>query len=409
MPRKFIFYLILISLLMGIFEIAGYFSQFIADEIYDYRKQVLAEVNVAGLAEAKRGGMDPIIGWRPYGPRVIDDCNCQGTRVEYSFDRFGAREYNGYDAASAEIILVGNSYSHGYEVADEDAYAARLSRILGVSVANHAYGGYGPVQALLSLKQNIDHYPQARIAILGIMYENIYRMVNSYRPMLITKGTTYALKPYMKEGNIQPHPGQGAFKDVDTFKAYVNDAFDNDFWARPPQRFPFFFSFIQAMGTNFFYYKKLPRKIRKIGFPEYALAYSSSQFNQELISLLGLYAEFAKKQNIVPVVILIPRDKFDTRSASRFIDANRQRLPEQLLIGDVGTAAIDWERYNLLDAREADNVRFCHPSPYAHHPSPYAHQKIADFIAELPKNRTAWPVQGAEPALSQFRLEGPCS
>lgn len=395
MPQKFIFYLILISLLMAIFEIAGYLTRFIDDDMYDYREKVLAEVDEAGLVETKRGGIDPVLGWRPYGPRVTEDNNCQGTRVEYSFDRLGARVYSGYDEASAEIIVIGDSYSHGYEVAGEDAYAARLSRILGVSVANHAYGGYGPVQAFLSLKQNIVHYPQARIAILGIMYENIFRMVNSYRPLLITKGTTYALKPYMKAEDIQPHPGIDAFKDVDTFKGYVNVAFDKDFWARPPQRFPFFVSLIRAMRTDFFTFKKLPRKIRKIGFPEFALAYRSKKFCQELISLIGLYAEFAKKHNIVPLVVFIPRDKYDTRSVSRFIEANRQHLPADLLIGDVGTAAIDWEQYNLLDTREAKNVRFCHPSPYAH-------QKIADFIAELLKTALPGHLRAQSPRSQNF-------
>ena len=393
MPRKLIFYLILIGFLVVIFEIAGYLSRFIDDDMYDYREQILAEVNEAGLAEIKRGGLDPELGWKPYGPRVTDDDNCQGTPVEYVFDRLGARAYSGYDGASAEIIVVGDSYSHGWEVAGDDAYAARLSRILDVSVANHAFSGYGPVQAFLSLKQNIDHYPRVRIAILGIMYENIFRMVNSYRPLLITKGTTYALKPYMEAGDIEPHPGYGAFEGVDTFKRYANDAFDNDFWARPPQRFPFFVSFIQAAGTNFFFYKKLPRKIRKIGLPEFALAFRSNKFGQELNALLGLYAEFAKKRNIIPVVIFIPRDKFDTRSAAYFIDKNRQRLSENLLIGDVGSATIDWERYNLLDAREADNIRLCHPSPYAH-------QKIAEFIAELLK--TAIPGQIEAQPLRSF-------
>ncbi len=86
----------------------------------------------------------------------------------------------------------------------------------------------------------------------------------------------------------------------------------------------------------------------------------------------------------------IPRDRYDTRSPSHFIETNRQRLPEDLLIGDLGTAAIDWERYNLLDAREADNVRFCHPSPYGH-------QKIADLIAELLKTAMPGPARAEAP------------
>ena len=112
MPHKLIFNLILISLLVVIFEIAGYLTRFIDDDMYDYREMVLAEVDEAGLAEVKRGGMDPVLGWRPYGPRVTEGNNCQGNPVAYAFDHLGARVYSGYDGASAEIIVVGDSYSH---------------------------------------------------------------------------------------------------------------------------------------------------------------------------------------------------------------------------------------------------------------------------------------------------------
>lgn len=384
MAKKTIFYLILFSFMVAMFELAGYLTRFIDDDIYDYREEMLAELDEAGLAETKRGGMDPVLGWRPHGPRVTDDCNCQGTRVEYVFDRFGARVYSGYDGVSAEIIVVGDSYSHGQEVAADDSYVAQLSEILGISLANHAFGGYGPVQAFLSLKQNVDHYPQARIAVLGIMYENIFRMVNSYRPILIRKASPYAIKPYMRGGAIQPHPGHHAFEDMDTFKAYANHAFDNDFWARPRQSFPFSVSYIKALGTPFFYYKKLPRKLRKLGLSELSLAYGSDTLGRELVALLDLYAEFCKQRNLVSVVVFIPRDKFDTSSVARFVDTNRASLQKDLIIGDVGTANIDWEQYNLLDTSEPDNIRFCHPSPYGH-------QKIAEYIAGLLMERKLWP------------------
>jgi hypothetical protein len=216
------------------------------------------------------------------------------------------------------------------------------------------------------------------------MYENIFRMVNSYRPILIRKASAYALKPYMKEGGIQPHPGEAAFKDVDTFKGYVNDAFDNDFWARPKKSFPFSVSYIKALATPFFYYKKLPRKLRKLGIPEFALAYSSDALSRELVALLNLYADFAKERDIVPVVIFIPRDKYDRSSATRFVDKNREFLRENLLIGNVGAEKMNWDRYNLMDTSEMDNIRFCHPSPYGH-------RKIAEYVADLLTERDAWP------------------
>ena len=53
------------------------------------------------------------------------------------------------------------------------------------------------------------------VVILGIMYENIFRMVNSYRPVLTNKSSVYGLKPYIHEGGIRPHPGQPVLKDID--------------------------------------------------------------------------------------------------------------------------------------------------------------------------------------------------
>jgi hypothetical protein len=118
--------------------------------------------------------------------------------------------------------------------------------------------------------------------------------------------------------------------------------------------------------SNYVYYKRLPRKLRKIGIPEYYLAYRSDSFSRELVSLLEQFTKFARKHQVEPVVVFIPRDKYDTKSVSQFIRMNNDQLPNDLLIIDVGEADIDWTRYNLLDRKEIDNINICHPSPYGH-------------------------------------------
>jgi hypothetical protein len=383
MARKPLFYLITLGLIFLVFEAIGYFSFFLFDDIYDHRKTVLAKIQALDPARGKPHNLDPALGWTYRGPGSHREANCQGTVVEYSFDSNGARTYTGFDGTKAEIIVVGDSYTHGSEVADDDAFPAQLAKILDLSVANHAVGGHCPVQAFLNLKEKIGLYPEARVVILGMMYENIFRMVNSYRPVLADKSSEYRFKPYIQNGDIQPNPGRDAFQNPHAFLACASAAFDDDFWSKPKHQFPFSVSYIRALGSNYFYFKRLSRKLRKIGVPEYLLAYRSDGLSAELVSLLERFRSFAKERNLIPVVLFIPRDKYDTKSISRFIENNKAHLPRGLLIGDVGRAEIEWDRYSLLDTKDGNVVDFCHPSPYGY-------GKIAEYVADLLNENAAF-------------------
>jgi hypothetical protein len=378
MARKSLFYLITLGLIFIVFEAIGYFSIFLFDDLYDHREEVLGRIQELDLAKGRPHNLDSVLGWTYRGPDSRREANCQGTVVAYSFDQTGARTYTGYDGTKAQIIVVGDSYTHGSEAADDDAFPAQLAKILDLSVANHAVGGYGPVQAFLNLKEKIELYPKAKVAILGMMYENIFRMVNFYRPVLAEKSSEYRFKPYIKDGALRPNPGSNAFQNLDAFLACANEAFDKDFWAKPRHKFPFSVSYIRALGANYFYFKRLSRKLRKIGVPEYFLAYRSERFSTELLGLLRQYAAFAREKNLIPVVLFIPRDRYDTKSVSRFIEDNKASLPRGLVIGDVGSAEIDWDRYNLVETKAGKDVDFCHPSPYGY-------GKIAEYVAGLLK------------------------
>jgi hypothetical protein len=257
-----------------------------------------------------------------------------------------------------------------------------------VSVANQGVGGYGPTQAFLNLKKKLGLYPKARIAILAIMYENLYRMVNSYRPVLYSTSSNYTLKPFMADAEIRPHPGEAAFADIDAFKEYANRAFDTDFWAKPRAGFPYTIAIFKALGSNYFYLRKLQKQLRKLGLPEYMLAFQSEDIRLNLISLLNQYADFVMARGMQPVVIFIPRNRYDTQSASRFIEQNGRLLRKTLLIGDVAQAVdIDWEQFNLQEEK-GDNI--CHPSVYGY-------RKIASYIADLLIANGLWqqPASGA--------------
>lgn len=364
--------------MLALLEVFAYLTYLLvdSDDLFDHRASVLDRLNASDLETFVEKGGDPVLGWESRGPTVRKGEDCRGSAKTYTYNENGARIYKAFDTQKAEIVIVGDSYTDGEEVNDDEAYPARLADVLGVSVANQGVGGYGPTQAFLNLKKKIEIYPQARVTILAIMYENLYRMVNAYRPVLYSISSDYALKPFMAGGEIRPHPGVQAFANIVSFNRYANTVFDTDFWSKPKAGFPYTSSLFSALGSNYFYFRKLQKDFRKLGVPEYFLTFQSEEIRDNLVSLLNSYAEFAADQGLQPVVIFIPRNRYDTQSASRFIEQNRHLMNDQLLVGDVGRFAdIDWDRFNLQKA-EGDNI--CHPTPYGY-------LMIAEYIATLLK------------------------
>lgn len=371
------FYLVMLVLIVAVVEsliLLVDFSKYL-DDIYDHREKVMSRLNQKDLSSfvVNQGG-DPVLGWNLHGPQVYRMKNCVGKEVKASYDEVGARIYPNYDKDSVTIITVGDSFTHGTEAGDEEAYPAQLAERLGVSVANHGVGGFGPVQSFLNLKQKINHYPQVQTVILGIMYENVYRMMNSYRPVLQQGAEkVYGLKPYMASGDIQPHPGMQALENIDSFKIYAKHAFDTDFWAKPESRFSHSISLFRGLKSNYSYYVGFQKMWRIFGIPDFYLAFRSDDILDELFALLDQYVKYAKQKGLKAAVVFIPRNDYDTQSAAEMINTNRSRIPQGLLIGDVGGAAIDWNKFNL---KSVGNDSPCHPSAYGY-------QKIAEYVADL--------------------------
>ena len=240
MNKKIAFYLIMLALVICFLgPLAFVFVQLVdRDDYFDSRDIVLARLNETDLAEFKLKNSDPITGWRWRGPLLHKEENCLGEPIDYHYDVAGARLYPGFDTEKVEVVVVGDSYANGSEVSDSEAFPAKISELPGVSVANFGVGGYGPAQSLLNLQENIARYPQVKVVVLTIMYENLYRMLNSYRPVLYTQSSDYALKPYMANGQIVAHPGSQVFTSLGQFKQVAQKSFDDDFWAKPVAEFP---------------------------------------------------------------------------------------------------------------------------------------------------------------------------
>ncbi len=83
-----------------------------------------------------------------------------------------------------------------------------------------------------------------------------------------------------------------------------------------------------------------------------------------LRALLDPYAGWVRQRGLVPVAVFIPRNGYDTKSASHFIEIAQPLLHRDLLLADVGEAVdVDWGRFNLVEPGGGD---ICHPSPYGY-------------------------------------------
>lgn len=378
------FYIILLGFVLAAVELLAFVAvQFVdRDDFFDSRDIVFARLNEADLADFRLKGADPLTGWNWRGPLVREEANCLGENIEYRYDAAGARLHDKFDVALTEVIMVGDSYANGDEVAENDSISAKLSGLLGVSVANHGVGGYDPTQSVLNLQKNIARYPRVRVVVLLIMYENLYRMMNSYRPVLYTQSSDYSLKPYMADGRIVPHPGDQVFDSLRQFEQVAGKAFDDDFWAKPVAEFPYSLALGRSLASNYFYYRKMQRLTRKLGKPEYLLIFNAREIQRNLIALLNQYAGMAQDWGVQPVAIFVPRNRFDTTSATEFIARHRKDIDARLLLGDVGEfAGVDWIKFNYAQA-SGDNT--CHPSPYGY-------DAVARYIAGFLQASQVWP------------------
>lgn len=92
------------------------------------------------------------------------------------------------------IAAFGDSYTNCSEVADYETWQTYLSELLQANVLNYGVGAYGTDQAYLKF---LEAYPFVKTpyVILGLITENINRVVNVYRPFYTNKTDFTLTKP----------------------------------------------------------------------------------------------------------------------------------------------------------------------------------------------------------------------
>lgn len=367
-------------------EVLTFSSTVLLPHMYDTparRQQMMEKFNIndyknyIGPANGMRLAAHPVMGWdnSVNNTRVLH--NCVGVPKTHTNLDNGIRSHiSDADAyikskpMEASILLIGDSYTYGSEANDEETYPAQLEKKLGIKTANLGAVGYCPLQALLKLEENIQSFPQARFVVLGIMYEDMMRMLNSYRPAYVLTDLIYGFKPYFESGQVMP-VSKALWEGFDQMKQAAEIAMDHDYLARPLAKFPYTLSFIRALSTPAFQFKIISWYRNITGQPKAYLYLDTPGIKEAYNTLLQRYLELAKNNNVRPVLVFMPANALDTTSGEPLMDYARKQFGDSFIYVSVGKG-IDWTRYNI------DKTN-CHPSAYGY-------ERIADAVAKVLKS-----------------------
>lgn len=140
---------------------------------------------------------DPLLGWVPvanYSSRVQDRTVTFGDQgVRMNNDKFTP-------LPTGAIMAVGDSFTAGSEVSDDETWPAHLQQILGRPVVNAASGGWGTDQMIMRAETLLPVLVP-KMVIVGVMVDDILRAQfefrgGAYKPLFVIEDGKLVNKNY---------------------------------------------------------------------------------------------------------------------------------------------------------------------------------------------------------------------
>jgi hypothetical protein len=349
MWKRLVFYGLLILIPLVAAEVGAFALARMRPDLFDHREEILRKFQPEGFQRYKTMVASNVLGWD--NPDHFERlANCLGRQITYSYDADRIRRHGERSPRDAVVVVAGDSYTQGADVAGDDTYPAALERSLDVGVANLGVAGYGPEQALLKLEGLIDRFPRARVAVLSILSDDTLRMMNSFRPVLHREtGILYGFKPYLRDGVFHGLIGGDPLHDFETMRAAAERAFDTDFWRRPRARFPYLMSVARLFQLPSF---RVPLLSRVQNLPPYEVVHRLPSVQGNLRALFERFETFTRSHAITGVVVFIPVNEADQETGAIAISAASDAQRHALTF--VSVRIRDW-----VDVYAAPD---CHPS-----------------------------------------------
>lgn len=322
---------------------------------------VAAHLTTADLDRYRTQYYDSELGW-VFGQNT--------TAIPYThFDRDGARA-DPLSFPAGAFAAYGDSFTFGEDVADDATWPHELALLRHQAVTNYGVAGYGPDQAVLRLRRNLQRGDRPQIVVLGVLSENIARVVNRWRAMYAVGGEPLNFKPRLRVsgGSTAWLPNPLANLDsVTAVAAAVHESATGDYWAsynarRPVPHFPYL---LTAAATASYLAFDAVRWQDLWNMPEPVAT---------MDAVIGEFVGLSRTYGFTPVLVMIPMPEDlrarDARVPTSYASALARigtRYGSALAVADVAAAAFDSARFNL--------------KPYAGHASPEGNRVIAAAIA----------------------------
>jgi len=232
--------------------------------------------------------------------------------------------------SGALIALFGDSFVYGHDDL-EKSWAHLLEKQLQSPVLNFGVDGYGPDQALWRFEKRFTPAVKTPLVCLGIMSENIGRIVNAYRMFYGRKNEPTLTKPmYVMDPNgqilLQPNPLTssariGRLNDM----AFLTKIGQTDYWYRHFKKyrlnqrigFPYASYLLKALPyyVKNFYQKRIQNKA------DYKILYQKAFAVSILEYIVQRFIQGAVKKGAYPIILFMPnwKDMVDHQSEGQTV------------------------------------------------------------------------------------------
>jgi hypothetical protein len=160
--------LLAVSLLFSLVFIEGGYRLAAGLPVFQLTNWRVDQVSTNRLGE--RAVFDPVMGWSLKPWTDIDGFETIDHGIRRNFDETTVR--------TGAVLAVGDSFTEGWEVADDESWPAVLEKATGVPVVNAGIGGYGTDQIIMRAEQMLP-IVKPKILIIGFLESDIFRAGHS--------------------------------------------------------------------------------------------------------------------------------------------------------------------------------------------------------------------------------------
>lgn len=362
----------------------------LVEDLNDKHRGILA----AQIADTSSYMMfDPDLGWtiRPHGNRPQYKANSKGLRATREYDLVPP-------AGRVRVGAFGDSFIHASGVPTGFTWEEKLEGLEpGLEVINFGIPGSAPDQALLRYRREGAQYHPS-VVLIGMMSENINRMVNTFRPFYFARSGLPFSKPRfgVRGGKLVLY--ENPIRSIDEYRALLKD----------PE------AWLPRLGEHDYFYQRNNQRSRFAFLPSvrFARVIGNQYFNQPVFLPNGFYNTRSEAYEVtfrvldqfyrealdngsLPVIVLFPQRK-DVR-----LRHEGEKVTYQPLLDELRNKG-----YRVIDL--ADGFQHYDPEAemtkknFLHYPK-VGNQMAAQWLRdELVRNRLTTP-EGVRAALKETR------